>query len=186
MAAWVDDLHGDHLNDAGRSFFTSLDVRDLSRRLEVIDTLRRHPEIDDVVIPPIVYLTGTIRSGTTLFHNAISLHAKAKALLRRELMEPVPPPERATARTDARIARVQSSIDERRATPLEGMHRVNADKPEECQWGSSTSCRCSPEQRMTMGLLVVQTRDEVALFQTLPLTRASSSTCCEIDNDEWT
>jgi hypothetical protein len=135
LAAWVEDLGSDHLNDVGRSFFTSLAVRDLCRRLEVIDTLRRHPEIDEVVIPPIVYVTGTIRSGTTLLHNAMSLHAGAKALLRWELMEPVPPPEQATAGTDPRIARVQASIDKRRGTPLEAMHWVNADEPEECQWG---------------------------------------------------
>jgi hypothetical protein len=135
LAAWVEDLGSDHLNDVGRSFFTSLALRDLCRRLEVIDTLRRNPEIDEVVIPPIVYVTGTVRSGTTLFHNVMSLHAAAKALLRWELMEPVPPPEQATARTDQRIARVQASIDKRRGTPLEAMHWVNADEPEECQWG---------------------------------------------------
>jgi hypothetical protein len=135
LAAWVEDLGSNHLNDVGRSFFTSLAVRDLCRRLEVIDTLNRHPEIDEVVIPPIVYLTGTVRSGTTLFHNVMSIHAGAKALLRWELMEPVPPPEQATALTDPRIARVQASIDKRRGTPLEAMHWVNADEPEECQWG---------------------------------------------------
>jgi hypothetical protein len=135
LAAWVEDLQSDHLNDAGRSFFTALAVRDLSRRLRVIDTLRRNPEIDDVTIPPIAYITGTVRSGTTLFHNAMSRHARAKALLRWELMEPVPPPERATADTDPRIAEVQVSIDKRRGTPLEAMHWVNADEPEECQWG---------------------------------------------------
>jgi hypothetical protein len=135
LAAWVEDLESDHLNDLGRSFFTSLAVRDLCRRLEVIDTLRRNPQIDEVVIPPIVYVTGTIRSGTTLLHNVLSLHSAAKALLRWELMEPVPPPQQATARTDPRIARVQASIDKRRGTPLEAMHWVNADEPEECQWG---------------------------------------------------
>ena len=135
LGAWVGDLGSPHLNDAGRSFFTSLAVRDLCRRLEVIDTLRRYPEIDEVKLPPIVYVSGTIRSGTTLFHNVMALHAKAKALLRWELMEPVPPPEQMTALTDPRIARVQASIDKRRGTPLEAMHWVNADEPEECQWG---------------------------------------------------
>jgi hypothetical protein len=135
LAAWVKDLRSDHLNDVGRSFFTSLAVRDLCRRLEVIDTLNLHPAIDEVVIPPIVYVTGTVRSGTTLFHNVMSLHAGARSLLRWELMEPVPPPELATALTDPRIERVQASIDKRRGTPLEAMHWVNADEPEECQWG---------------------------------------------------
>ena len=135
LAAWVDDLQSDHLNDAGRSFFASLAVRDLCRRLEVVDTLDRFPQIDEVVIPPIVYVTGTIRSGTTLFHNVMAQHAQAKPLLRWELMEPIPPPEQATARTDPRIERVQASIDRRRGTHLETMHWVNADDPEECQWG---------------------------------------------------
>lgn len=135
LTAWVDDLGSDHLNATGRSFFTALAVRDLSRRLAVIDTLRRNPEIDEVEIPPIVYLTGTIRSGTTLLHNVVASHAKAKPLLRWELMEPIPPPDAATAATDPRIAQVQASIDKRRGTPIEAMHWVNADDPEECQWG---------------------------------------------------
>lgn len=135
LAAWVEDLRSEHLNDTGRRFFTKLAVRDLSRRLRVVDTLARHPEIDDVRIPPIVYITGTIRSGTTLLHNAMARHERAKTLLRWELMEPVPPPERATAATDPRIADVQASIDRRRGTDIEAMHWVNADEPEECQWG---------------------------------------------------
>lgn len=73
LAAWVDDLASEHLNDDGRAFLTSLAIRDLCRRLKVIDTLVRHPEIDEVEIPPIVYISGTIRSGTTLAHNAMSV-----------------------------------------------------------------------------------------------------------------
>ncbi|MDW3218624.1 MAG: sulfotransferase [Acidimicrobiales bacterium] len=135
LAAWVEDLNGDVINEAGRDFFTELAVRDLMRRLRVTDTLARHPEIDQVTMPPIVYVAGAVRSGTTLFHNALALHRQAKPLLRWELMEPVPPPEAATAATDPRIAKVQASIDKRRGTPLEAMHWVNADDPEECQWG---------------------------------------------------
>ncbi len=135
LAAWTEDLNSDLINDAGRQFFTEIAIRDLMRRLRVIDVLARHPEIDDVEIPAIVYVAGTVRSGTTLLHNALAKHALAKPLRRWELMEPVPPPEAATAATDPRIAMVQASIDKRRGTPLESMHWVNADEPEECQWG---------------------------------------------------
>lgn len=133
--AWVEDLESPIINEAGRSFFTALAIRDLVRRLRVIDVLANNPEINKVEIPPIVYVAGAVRSGTTLFHNALALHRQAKPLLRWELMEPVPPPEAATAASDPRIEKVQASIDKRRGTPLEAMHWVNADEPEECQWG---------------------------------------------------
>jgi hypothetical protein len=135
LQAWAVDLENPILNEAGRSFFTELAIRDLVRRLRVIDVLANHPEIDEVEMPTIVYVAGAVRSGTTLFHNALAQHVLAKPLLRWELMDPVPPPEAATAATDPRIAQVQASIDKRRGTPLEAMHWVDADQPEECQWG---------------------------------------------------
>lgn len=134
LAAWAADLDDGVLNDTGRRFFTALAVQDLARRLRVLDVLRRNPEIDDVPIPPIVYITGLARSGTTLLHNLLALHEKARPVLRWELMEPVPPPEAATYRSDSRIAKVQATIDKRRGTDLERMHWVNANDPEECTW----------------------------------------------------
>ena len=93
-------------------------------------------EIDDVTIPPILYITGLERSGTTLLHNLLALHPKSRALLRWELMRPSPPPEASNYRTDPRIAEVQASIDRLRGTELERMHWVNANEPEECTWGA--------------------------------------------------
>jgi Sulfotransferase family len=135
LAAWASDLEQSNLTDRGRRFFRSLAVRDVSRRLRVLDTLREHPEIDDVEIPPIVYITGLERSGTTVLHNLVALHRSSRALLRWELMEPVPPPTTATYETDPRIAAVQASVEPLRGSLLEQMHWVNADEPEECVWG---------------------------------------------------
>ena len=135
LAAWVEDLNGDVINDAGRQFFSELAIRDLMRRLRVVNTLAENPSIAEVEIPPIVYVAGAIRSGTTLLHNVLALHGSGRPLLRWELMEPVPPPEASTYASDPRIAKVQASIDKRRGTELEAMHWVNADEPEECQWG---------------------------------------------------
>jgi hypothetical protein len=58
LAAWTEDLEQPILNDFGRRFLRSLAVKDLTRRLRVLDLLRRHPEIVDVPIPPVLYVTG--------------------------------------------------------------------------------------------------------------------------------
>ena len=135
LAAWAEDLGQPILNDFGRRFLRSLAVKDVTRRLRVLDVLRRHPEIADVRIPPVVHITGLERSGSTFLHNVLACHQAARALLRWELMQPVPPPEAASFADDPRIATVQASIEKVRGTPLERMHWVNADEPEECVLG---------------------------------------------------
>jgi sulfotransferase family protein len=135
LAAWVEDLGQPNLSDFGRRFLRSLAVKDVARRLRVLDVLRRHPEIADVPIPPVLYITGLERSGSTLLHNVLARHRTARALLRWELMQPVPPPEADSHAHDPRIAAVQASVEKVRGSPLERMHWVNADEPEECTWG---------------------------------------------------
>jgi hypothetical protein len=135
LSAWASDLEQANLNDFGRRFMRSQAIRDVGRRLRVLDTLRAHPEIGDVVLPPIVHITGLERSGTTLLHNLLARHADARALLRWELMEPIPPPTTETYAHDPRIAAVQASAEPLRGSLLEHMHWVDADDPEECVWG---------------------------------------------------
>ena len=153
LDAWSQDLQQSNLTPFGRGFLRMLAVRDLVRRLRVLDELRRHPDIDDTPIPPIVYITGPERSGTTLLHNLLARHTLARTLLRWELMEPCPPPTAATHASDPRIAAVQASIDKLRGSLLERMHWVNADEPEECVWGfvdaigmlGQAACLCMPQ-----------------------------------------
>ncbi len=155
LSAWADDLEQPHLNEFGRRFLRTLAVRDVARRLRVLATLRVHPEIAQVTIPPILYITGLERSGTTLLHNLLALHHDARVLRRWELMEPVPPPEAATYDTDPRIDAVQASLRPLRGSLLERMHWVNADEPEECVWGfidavsmlGQAACLCMPAWR---------------------------------------
>ena len=96
LTAWAEDLQQAILTDFGRTFLRTIAVRDLARRLRVLATFRSHPEIAEVLIPPIVYITGLERSGTTLLHNLVALHPAARAFRRWELMEPLPPPEAET------------------------------------------------------------------------------------------
>lgn len=136
LAAWVHDLDGPALIARGRAFFVRLAIANLCRRLEIVDCLKRNPAIDAVAVPPILYITGLERSGTTLLHNLLALHPRSRPLLRWELMRSTPPPEAANYRNDPRIAEVQASIEPLRGSKLEHMHWVNADEPEECTWGA--------------------------------------------------
>lgn len=135
LEAWADDLDSPKFNDSGRAAFASLMAGDLARRLRVVDCLKQHPEIDQVEIPPILYISGLERTGTTFLHNLLSLPDNARPLLRWELMRPTPPPDAVTYKDDPRIALSQAAVDKLRGTMLERMHWVNADDPEECQWG---------------------------------------------------
>ncbi len=151
LAAYVVDLQGEHLSEWGRAFLTRLVRKDLVRRLQIVDCLRRHPEIEDTPIPPILYITGHERSGTTLLHNLLSLHRDARFLSRWELMAPTPPPEPETFASDPRKAAVQASVDALRGSDLERMHWVNADEPEECVWGLMD---CTGLLGMAIGLVM--------------------------------
>jgi hypothetical protein len=135
LAAYCEDLDSGHLTDVGRGLFTRQMVNDLVRRLQVIDYLRQYPEIEEVEIPPILYVSGLERTGTTFLHNLLTLDPNARALRRWELMFPVPAPEADTRDADPRIAKVQASVDRLRGTKLEHMHWVEAVDPEECYWG---------------------------------------------------
>ncbi len=135
LALWAEGLKSDVLSEFGREFLARQAVSDLTKRLRIIDTLKRHPEIAEVPLPPILYISGHERSGTTLLHNLLMLHPKARVLLRWELVRPTPPPEAATYASDPRIAATQKTIDGLRGSLLEKMHWVNADDPEECIFG---------------------------------------------------
>ena len=135
LLAWVNDLRNPRINAFGRKFLRRLAVRDLCRRLKVLTYLTEHPEILDVEIPPIVFITGAARTGSTLLHHLMATHPDSRPLLRWELMEPLPPPRAETFATDPRIATLQASIEPLRGSRLEQMHWVNADEPEENAWG---------------------------------------------------
>jgi hypothetical protein len=135
LAAWVADLDHPRLSARGRAFLTRLVTRNLERRLTLVDHLAKHPEIAAAPLPPIIVIAGFPRTGTTLLHKLMTCRRPMRALLRWELVEPLPPPEAATHASDPRIARAQAAIEPLRGTMLERMHWVDATDPEECPWG---------------------------------------------------
>ncbi|MBT7891009.1 MAG: sulfotransferase [Deltaproteobacteria bacterium] len=135
LAAWINDLKNSAINEFGRDFLRRLAVRDLCKRLNVIACLTENPEILEVEIPPVIFITGAARTGSTLLHNLMATHPLSRPLKRWELMSPVPPPTPETYETDPRIAKLQASMEPLRGSMLENLHWVNANEPDENTWG---------------------------------------------------
>jgi hypothetical protein len=107
----------------------------LSARLEVEDTYRLHPEIDDEEIGGPVFVIGLPRTGTTALSHLVGADPQFRSLRIWESGSPVPPPEKATEHTDPRIAVTEANLalmDE--AFPLmQSMHHTEATSATECQ-----------------------------------------------------
>ncbi len=135
LAAWVNDMKNGNINDFGYDFLRRLAVKDLCKRLKIHACLNENPKILDVEIPPVVFITGAARTGSTLLHNLMATHPLCRTLARWELMVPTPPPTTGTYGNDPRIAKLQTSMEPLRGTMLEHLHWVNAHEPEENAWG---------------------------------------------------
>ncbi|MDB5972340.1 MAG: hypothetical protein JWQ90_4790 [Hydrocarboniphaga sp.] len=106
----------------------------LKTRLQVEDTYKRHPEIDDEVIRQPILVTGQGRSGTSMLQNVLAANPDYGTLLHWEMLLPCPPPEKATYHTDPRIEQADRWITQwNRVVPtLESMHEFHARMPFEC------------------------------------------------------
>jgi hypothetical protein len=92
------------LNLVGRLLARNEIVRSLRNRLQIVATLRCHPEIASETLADPVLVTGTGRSGTSLMHELLAEDPAHRILRTWEALHPCPPPERATYESDARIA----------------------------------------------------------------------------------
>jgi hypothetical protein len=122
------------LNLMGRLRTRSELLQLLEARLQVEDTYKRHPEIDEERIAQPIIIVGQGRSGTSLLQNMLSANPDNGVIMSWEAMFPCPPPEAATYRTDPRIARAHRLIDQwNRVTPnLPSMHEFAGHVPMEC------------------------------------------------------
>lgn len=123
-----------NLNLMGRLWARDELLLILQARLQVEDTYKRHPEIDDEEIIQPFIIFGQGRSGTSLTQNMLSEIPENKSLLTWESIFPCPPPEEASYRTDPRIERADK-IAKRfvRVTPTaESQHEYGALLPQEC------------------------------------------------------
>ena len=106
----------------------------LSSRLKVTATLRAHPEIleEDITAPMVI--VGLPRSGTSILFELLSQDPDVGVPLMWEALQPCPPPETATYRTDPRIAQADNLFTQwnRVAPEFASMHEMRGDIPAEC------------------------------------------------------
>ena len=126
-------------NDAGLSLLGRMVargdlLRTLENRLGLVDLLKQHPEIADQAIARPVFVVGPPRSGTTIFHDLMTLDPDNRVPLSWEAAYPLPPPETASYRTDPRISRVQSDLDrvDKLLPEFSKMHPMGAARAQEC------------------------------------------------------
>ena len=107
----------------------------LAARLQVEDTYRLHPEIDDQEIGGPVFVIGLPRTGTTALSQLVAADPQFRSLRLWESGSPVPPPESATEHTDPRIAATEGNLDlMNEAFPLmQTMYHTEATTATECQ-----------------------------------------------------
>ena len=124
------------LNLMGRLRTRSELLHSLEARLQIEETYKRHPEIEDEEIVQPIMVVGQGRSGTSFLINVLAANQDNGALLHWEAMFPCPPPEKSTYLTDPRIDSAHRLIDQwNRVTPtLESMHEFAGRVPtEDCE-----------------------------------------------------
>ncbi len=107
----------------------------LQERLEIEETYRRHPEIEDEIVDAPVFIVGQARSGTSILFELLSQDGQFGVPTNWEIMFPCPPPEAATYRSDPRIAKAQHLLTQwhRVAPSFLAMHELGASIPNECK-----------------------------------------------------
>lgn len=106
----------------------------LSSRLQVIDTLKQHPEIlqQELVAPMVI--VGLPRSGTSILFELLSQDPEVGVPQMWEALLPCPPPVAATYTSDPRIERADRLFTQwnRVAPEFASMHEMRGDIPAEC------------------------------------------------------
>lgn len=122
------------LNLFGRLFTRDELLRALKVRLQIEDTYKRHPEIDDEVVHAPVVIAGLPRTGTSILFELLASDPRFGPLLSWEITLPCPPPEAATYFTDLRIEQAQRvlTIYDRATPEFRAMHEAGARLPNEC------------------------------------------------------
>jgi Sulfotransferase family len=140
------------LNLLGRIRTRSEILQLLCARLQVEDTLKRHPEILDEQIKQPLVIIGQGRSGTTYLFNVLGADPDNGVMRVWEAIFPCPPPQAATYYADPRIERGGKLIEQWvRVTPtIASMQRFAGDMPQECIHAMGMSF-VSPQWFMAMG-----------------------------------
>ena len=109
-------------------------VGSLTRRLQIVEHRRTHPELADAPIERPIFIVGQVRTGTTILFELLAQDPDARAPLTWEVDAPCPPPEAATHDTDPRIedSRQIQEMMTSIIPDLKSMHPIGPLLAQEC------------------------------------------------------
>jgi len=126
--------HDADLNTLGRLAVRNMLVNALANRLQVVDWVKRHPELQRETIHQPWVVVGLPRTGTSLLSILLGLDPECRPLLQWETARPMPPADLAGAGEDVRIAAYAGDVKRlMRLNPtLAAMHPFGSLLAEEC------------------------------------------------------
>lgn len=121
-------------SDFGRRAFLSRFHMHLCNRLRMAEDRKRNPGIAQERIEKPIFITGLPRSGSSFLLEVMAQDPANRTPITWEILQPSPPPERATYSSDPRIERVRRLLEEQGYTDpdLLATHPFGATLPEEC------------------------------------------------------
>ena len=136
LKAVVDSINQEgKLTTFGRFTLKQFLTDNLCSRLRVIEVLKRFPEIRQQKIQKPILVTGWYRTGTTHLHNLFVSIPHVRIPLFWELRHPCPSlnnPRTAKPRRQIRKVNLATKIHRYLAPGFNVVHRMQAEKPEEC------------------------------------------------------
>jgi hypothetical protein len=118
----------------GRFALRQFLVDNLCRRLRIIETAKRFPEIGQQKIQRPIVITGWYRTGSTYLHNLLASHPYMRAPLLWELRHPCPAvdPRKVDSQKSIRKVHRTNRIHRYLSPGFSIAHAMPAEKPEEC------------------------------------------------------
>jgi hypothetical protein len=106
----------------------------LSTRLKVTATLAQYPQILDEEVAAPMFIVGLPRSGTSILFELLAQDPDVGVPLMWEALQPCPPPQADSYRSDARIKQADQLFTQwcRVAPEFASMHEMRGDIPAEC------------------------------------------------------
>ena len=145
LGVLVDSANRDaDLSESGEAAFSGMIVSLLTRRLEIEDWYRAHPEIADQAIESVLFGLGLPRTGSTALSYLLAQDANTRSLRQWEANQPCPPPELATERSDPRFLAAEAAVGAMDHLPSEikSMLPTSPDGPAEDLDLLSMTFRC--------------------------------------------